>query len=194
MEDILNRYVEKGLSSCFAISRTGDIAVSRDAGKKKDQFMQMALVVFETISAIGEIKIDQMEIRGESRGLIMHLGEETLLGSLFENRDGVVVEELWTLLGEIAKRPTPATGERKQARLETAILDKIKVIMADYLGDFTERIYNNQLKSHGISSQVEELSPKDVRLLVATLTKAASMIIGPTKSRDMRNKLLELLI
>jgi len=193
MESILNRYAEKGLSSCFVISRTGDIAIARDAEGKKEQLTQMALVVFETISAIGEIKVDKIEIVGESRGLIMQLGEESLLGSLFENGEGVVIEELWTLLEDIKKRPAASVGERKPELLEAATLEKMKLIMADYLGDFTERIYNNQLKTHGISSTVEELSPKDIRRLIATLTKAASMIIGPTKSRDMRNKLLELL-
>ena len=123
----------------------------------------------------------------------MQLGEESLLGSLFENGEGVVIEELWTLLEDIKKRPAASVGERKPELLEAATLEKMKLIMADYLGDFTERIYNNQLKTHGISSTVEELSPKDIRRLIATLTKAASMIIGPTKSRDMRNKLLELL-
>lgn len=191
MESILNRYAEKGLSSCFVISRTGDIAVARDAEGKKDQLLQMALVVFETINAIGEIKVDKMEIVGESRGLIMQLGEESLLGSLFENREGVVIEELWTLLEDIKKRPVASVGERKQELLEAAMLEKMKLIMADYLGDFTERIYNIQLKSQDIHT--EELYAKDIRRLIAALTKAASMIIGPTKSRDMRNKLLALL-
>jgi len=191
MESILNRYTEKGLSSCFVISRTGDIAVARDAEGKKDQLMQMALVVFETISAIGEIKVDAIEIVGASRGLIMQLGEESLLGSLFENREGVVIEELWTLLEDIKKRPVAPVAERKQQLLEAATLEKMKLIMADYLGDFTERIYNNQLKSQRINT--EELSAKDMHRLIATLTKAASMIIGPTKSRDMRDKLLGLL-
>lgn len=191
MESILNRYTEKGLSSCFVISRTGDIAVARDAEGKKDQLMQMALVVFETISAIGEIKVDKIEIVGESRGLIMQLGEESLLGSLFENREGVVIKELWMLLEDIKKRPVAAVGERKQQLLEAATLEKMKLVIANYLGDFTERIYTNQLKSHGITT--EEISVKDIRRLIATLTKAASMIIGPTKSRDMRDKLLALL-
>jgi hypothetical protein len=191
MESVLNQYAEKGLSSCFVISRTGDIAVARDAEGKKDQLMQMALVVFETIGAIGEVKIDKIEIVGDSRGLIMQLGEESLLGSLFENREGVIIEELWMLLEDIKSRPAAAVGERTQEILDAALLGKMKRIMADYLGDFTDRIYKNQLKAQGIT--VEELSPKDVHRLIATVTKAASMIIGPTKSREMRNKLLNLL-
>jgi len=191
MESILNRYKERGLSSCFVISRSGDIAVTHAAEGKKDQLVQMALVVFETISAVGEIKVDRIELVGESRGLIMQLGEERLVGSLFETDEDISVEERWTLLEDIKERPAAPVEEPKRELLDAGILERMKRIIVDYLGDFTERIFNNQIKSHGI--KVEELSPNDVRRLIATLTKAASMIIGPTKSRHMRNKLLELL-
>ncbi len=191
MESILNRYTERGLSSCFVISRSGDIAVTRAAEEKKDQLVQMALVVFETISAVGEIKVDKIELVGESRGLIMQLSEERLVGNFFEADEGISVEERWTLLEDIKERPAASVEEPRRELLDAGILEKMKHITVDYLGDFTERIFNNQIKSHGI--KVEELSPNDVRRLIATLTKAASMIIGPTKSRHMRNKLLELL-
>lgn len=191
MESILNRYKERGLSSCFVISRSGDIAVTRAAEGKKDQLVQMALVVFETISAVGEIKVDKIELVGESRGLIMQLSEERLVGNFFEADEGISVEERWTLLEDIKERPAASVEEPRRELLDAGILEKMKHITVDYLGDFTERIFNNQIKSHGI--KVEELSPNDVRRLIATLTKAASMIIGPTKSRHMRNKLLELL-
>lgn len=191
MESILNRYKERGLSSCFVISRSGDIAVTHAAEGKKDQLVQMALVVFETISAVGEIKVDRIELVGESRGLIMQLVEERLVGSLFETDEDISVEERWTLLEDIKERPAAPVEEPKRELLDAGILERMKRIIVDYLGDFTERIFNNQIKSHGI--KVEELSPNDVRRLIATLTKAASMIIGPTKSRHMRNKLLELL-
>ena len=67
----------------------------------------------------------------------------------------------------------------------------MKDAMKDYLGDFTERIFKNQLKAQRI--KVEELYDTDARRLVFALGKAAGMIIGPSKGRDMTNKLLELL-
>lgn len=193
MDNTLNQYEAQGLTSCFVISRTGDIAVAQSAEEKKNDLAQMAMIVFETLGAIGEIKIDRIEILGDTKGLIMELGEESLLGSLFENREGVAISELWDLLDSLKKRPgAPAKApERKRQRLEASTLEKAKEIMKDYLGDFTERIYKNQLKSQRIN--VDELYADDMRRLVATLAKAASMIIGPTKSRDMRNKLLKLL-
>ncbi len=193
MDTILNQYEAQGLTSCFAISRAGDIAVAQSAEEKKNELAQMAVIVFETLSAIGEIKIDKIEIIGDTRGLIMELGEESLLGSLFENREGVVVNELWSLLDNLKKRRgAPAEGpERMRQRLKASTLEQAKEIMHNYLGDFTERIYKNQLKSQRINA--DELYADDMRRLIATLSKAASMIIGPTKSREMRNKLLNLL-
>lgn len=193
MDTILNQYEAQGLTSCFAISRAGDIAVAQSAEEKKNELAQMAVIVFETLSAIGEIKIDKIEIIGDTRGLIMELGEESLLGSLFENREGVVVNELWSLLDNLKKRRgAPAEGpERRRQRLKASTLEQAKEIMHNYLGDFTERIYKNQLKSQRINA--DELYADDMRRLIATLSKAASMIIGPTKSREMRNKLLNLL-
>lgn len=190
---MLNQYEAQGLTSCFVISRTGDIAVAQSAEEKKNELAQMAMIIFETLSAIGEIKIDRIEILGDTKGLIMELGEESLLGSLFENREGVAISELWNLLDSLKKRPRAPVEvpERRRQRLEASILEKAKEIMKNYLGDFTERIYKNQLKSQRINA--DELYVDDMRRLIATLSKAASMIIGPTKSREMRNKLLKLL-
>ena len=67
----------------------------------------------------------------------------------------------------------------------------MKDTMKDYLGDFTGRIFKNQLKAQRI--KVEELYDDDARRLVFALGKAAGMIIGPSKGRDMTNKLLEIL-
>ena len=140
--------------SCFVISRTGDIAVAQSAEEKKNELAQMAMIIFETLSAIGEIKIERIEILGDTKGLIMELGEESLLGSLFENREGVAISELWNLLDRLKKRPrAPAEGpERRRQRLEASTLEKVKEIMKNYLGDFTERIYKNQLKSQRINA------------------------------------------
>jgi hypothetical protein len=60
--------------------------------------------------------------------------------------------------------------------------------MKDYLGDFTDRIYQNQLKSQRIKP--EELYEEDARRFIFALGKAAGMIIGPSKGKDLTNKLL----
>ncbi|MGB3478833.1 MAG: hypothetical protein WBB67_06705 [bacterium] len=89
------------------------------------------------------------------------------------------------------EKPKEKPEEKPGVIIDASILDNMKDAMKDYLGDFTERIFKNQLKAQRI--KVEELYDTDARRLVFALGKAAGMIIGPSKGRDMTNKLLELL-
>src|SRR4030042_5823439 len=116
-----------------------------------------------------------------------------------------VVEEMEPVIDEVKKpvekpvvRPIEKTVEKpevavekQKVKLDAGILDTMKSILKDYVGDFSERIFNNQLKAQRIKS--EELYDEDARRLIFALGKAAGMIIGPSKGRDMTNKLLAVL-
>lgn len=90
-----------------------------------------------------------------------------------------------------AVKPVEAPVEKQKVKLDAGILDTMKTTLKDYVGDFSERIFNNQLKAQRIKT--EELYDEDARRLIFALGKAAGMIIGPSKGRDMTNKLLALL-
>ncbi|MCK4940837.1 hypothetical protein KAS45_01980 [candidate division WOR-3 bacterium] len=187
--DTLNSAVAKGLPMPFAVEKSGATLVSDEAAVYKEQIAQMATVIFETINALGEVKIEQVEIIGGKKGVIMDLDAEGLIGTLFEPAAGGVPVDYWKLLQELRVKPSVSVP-RRMAIVDPAILEKIKTILQDYVGDFTERIFQNQLKNQGIN--VKELHEEDVRRLILALGKATSMIVGRSKGRDLSSKLTEL--
>ncbi|KPK62515.1 hypothetical protein AMJ83_10720 [candidate division WOR_3 bacterium SM23_42] len=190
-KDALNNVAARGLPMPFSVSKTRATLVSDAAAVYKEQIGQMALVVFETISTLGEVKIERIEIVGDKRGIIMDLHGEGLIGTIFEPAEGAVPPSYWNLLKELRTKPIAAVvPSRRMALVDAAILEKIKTILQDYVGDFTDRIYQNQMKNQGIN--VEELHAEDVRRLILALAKATSMIVGRSKGRELSKKLTEL--
>jgi len=212
-QDLLNRFEKKGLSCPFIASKTGGVVVASSAESIKNEIAQMTTVIFETIGAVGDIDIDKIEILTDTKSLVLALDQENLMGSLFEQTEGVTINDIWSFLKELKEQSTgvAVTEEKKveekkiekkkieekkieekpKVQIDASILDSIKDTMKGYLGDFTERIFKNQLKAQRI--KVEELYDADARRLVFALGKAAAMIIGPSKGRDITNRLLELL-
>ena len=217
-QELLNRFEKKGLSCPFIASKTGGVVVASSAESIKNEIAQMTTVIFETIGAVGDIDIDKIEILTDTKSLVLALDQENLMGSLFEQTEGVTIDDIWSSLKELKEQSAGvAVAEEKEVRekeveekkvrekeveekkpekkpkvqIDASILDNMKDTMRDYLGDFTERIFKNQLKAQRI--KVEELYDDDARRLVFALGKAAGMIIGPSKGRDMTNKLLEIL-
>jgi hypothetical protein len=191
--DILNEFEKKGFFCTFISSASGQTDVSQRGEELKEKIIQMATVIFETISVVGEIKIDTIEIVGNARGVLMALEDKNCVGGIFSQADNVPPVQLWGRIKELQDQLATAVASKTKAeiKLEVHILEKIKAVTGSYLGDFAERIYRNQVKKQNIKP--EELSEEDVRILIFSLGKAASMIIGPTKGRELQNKLLALL-
>ena len=189
-QDALNNIASKGLPMPFSVDKSGAACVADATTAYKEQIAQAALVIFETISALGEVKIGTMEIIGGKKGLVVDLDAEGLVGTIFEPVEGRVPSEYWSLLHELRAKPAAAVPSQRLAIVDPVILDKIKAILQDYVGDFTERIFQNQMKNQGI--KIEELHNEDVRRLILALGKATSMIVGRSKGRDLSKKLIEL--
>jgi len=197
-QDFLKNFEEKGLPNPFIASKSGEVAITQSGESLKNEISQMATVIYETIGAIGDIKIDRIEMMGEAKGLIMELDETSIKGSLFEQNESVKLNDLWVLIRELKGEPVAVVEAREKpakekvkVKLESSVLDEMKTILKDYLGDFTERIYKNQLKGQRIN--IDEFYDDDARRLIFALGKAAGMIIGPSKGHILTNKLLELL-
>lgn len=197
VEEFLNNYEEKGLPTPFIVEKSGNLDITQSGESLKKEIAQMTTIIFETIGAVGDVKIDTIEMIGEEKGLVMELQDERIFGSLFSAPKEHNIEEIRELLGKL-KETAGAVGEgaaapreKPKVKLEPSLLDQMKEILKDYLGDFTERIYKNQLKAQRID--VDEFYDDDARRLIFALGKAAGMIIGPSKGREMTNKLLEIL-
>jgi hypothetical protein len=194
---ILKEYEKKGLPCPFSILRSGEIFITDQGESQKNELCQMATVIFETISTIGKIKIDTVEILGDKKGIIVDIADDRLIGSLFDRTPGFDLGSAWAFVSELKAHPSPvvtapaAPKEKPKVRLEAGIIDEIQAILKEYLGDFSERVYQNQLKKQRIN--VDELYDDDVRKFIFALGKAAGMIIGPSKGTQLTNKLLKLM-
>lgn len=197
--ETLDRFEKKGSTWLFRCNNNGEVVTSQTGAVLKSEISQMATVIFETIGALGDIKVDRIQIMGEKKGIIMELESDRLVGSLFQHSPDASVDELWGSLQELKKQvPQPAekqkvetAGARLRAKIDAQIFDEMKERVKGYLGDFTERIFKNQLKAQRIN--LDELYDEDVRRFILALGKAASMIIGPSKGHEMTNRLMTLL-
>uniref|UniRef100_A0A7C4XKC3 Uncharacterized protein n=1 Tax=candidate division WOR-3 bacterium TaxID=2052148 RepID=A0A7C4XKC3_UNCW3 len=189
-EEVLNRFEEKGLDLPFSVLKDGETFTTQKGLPLKSKISQAGTVIFETINAVGGVKIERIEIVGKKKGLLIEVGDEDITGAIFEKREGQVLDDLWNLIKQIKEEKEVAEkpSEKPKVPLSPAILEEFKGILKDYLGDFAERVYQNQLKTQRINlSQIYE---DDARRLIFALGKAAGMIIGPTKGKEMTNKLL----
>jgi hypothetical protein len=186
----LNDAVTKGLPMPFAVTKSGETLVADATASYKDKLAQVALVIFETISALGEVKIATIEVIGDKKGVVLDLDDEGLLGTIFQPRDDMTPVEYPKLLRELRIKPAAAVPMGRLAVVDPSILSKIKSILQEYVGDFTERIFQNQMKNQGIKA--EELHGEDVRRLILALGKATGMIVGRKKGRELSSKLTEL--
>ena len=189
-KNALNIAVSKGLPKPFAASAAGETVVVDASAGYQEQITQMALVIFETINAIGEVKIEKIEIRGENKSVVMKLDESGMFGTILEPADGITRPELWKLIDEMTAKPAMTPAQRRAALVDPAVLDKIKGILGEYVGDFTERIFRNQLRNQNI--KIDELHTEDVRRVILALSKATSMIVGRKKGRELSKRLTEL--
>ena len=186
----LNDAVAKGLPMPFAVAKSGEALVADATASYKEKLAQVALVIFETISALGEVKITTIEVIGDKKGIIMDLGDDGLLGTIFQPKDDAIPVEYSKLLRQLRLKPVAAVPMGRMALVDPSILPKIKSILQEYVGDFTDRIFQNQMKNQGI--KVEELHGEDVRRLILALGKATGMIVGRKKGRELSSKLTEL--
>jgi hypothetical protein len=189
-QQLIIKLEEKGLSCPFVIAKTGETTVSDRNSSLKGKLSQMGTVIYESIGAVGRIKIENIEILGEIKSLIMEVEDEHIIGGLFDQPLAKSIPDIYALIKDTRSQAKPAvvTEVKPKVQLASAFLDELKAILKDYVGDFTDRIYQNQLKAQRINPN--EYSEDDVRRLILALGKAAGMIIGPSKGREAINKML----
>jgi hypothetical protein len=189
-QQLVTRLEEKGLNCPFVIAKTGETTVSEKHAALKAKLSQMGTVIYESIGAVGRIKIENIEILGEAKGLIMQVADEHIVGGLFDQPLTLGVSEIYTLIKDLQTqaKPTVVTEAKPKVQFSPAFLDELKAILKDYVGDFTDRIYQNQLKAQRINAN--DFSEEDVRRFILALGKASGMIIGPSKGREAINKML----
>ncbi len=229
-QELIKKLEAKGLKAGFVADTQGQVFCGQKSSSLQAEIAQMATVIFETIGAVGDVSVDQIQIIGGSKGVVAQISKDRMVGSILNGDEYGSVNSIFNTLEEMkgveiavevpVKKPEPVVEkvqpeikpevkkpvgklveetvekpevavEKQKVKLDAGILDTMKTTLKDYVGDFSERIFNNQLKAQRIKS--EEMYDEDARRLIFALGKAAGMIIGPSKGRDMTNKLLALL-
>ncbi len=194
-QDALNRFEKRGLPCAFAVTKAGGVVTAQGAQLIRDEIAHLGMIIFETIGALGDIEINRIEMLGKTKGVLMELTGECIFGSVFNRTQDIIINNLWALLGDLKRQSAvraPATSRGgPQTLYNSSTLDRVQEIMKDYVGDFTERIFKNQLKSQRLN--VDELKEEEFHRFIDALGKAATMIIGPSKGREMKDRLLKLL-
>uniref|UniRef100_A0A7V0Z735 Uncharacterized protein n=1 Tax=candidate division WOR-3 bacterium TaxID=2052148 RepID=A0A7V0Z735_UNCW3 len=190
VDEILNKIEDRGLGLPFISQKDGETTTSKTGEAQRQKFSQTATVVFETIGALGGIKIDTLEIVGSNQSLLCDIGEDDLVGHIYATAQTGVLENIHNAIKEIRarKKAEGVEKEKPKEKYEPEFLDQLKSIIQGYLGDFADRVFQNQIKAQRIKA--DELYEEDIRRLIFALGKAAGMIIGPTKGKDLTNKLL----
>ncbi|MBE0433117.1 hypothetical protein IBX73_06595 [candidate division WOR-3 bacterium] len=189
-KETLNGAAAKGLPMPFSATASGVVLEADPAAAYHEQIAQMATVIFETLEAVGEVKIENIEIGGSKKSIIMDLHGDSLIGTIAGPPDITERADIRRLLDELHARTAPGPAARRTALVDPGVLEKIKKILSEYVGDFTERIFRNQLKNQNIN--VDELHEEDVRRVILALSKATGMIVGRAKGREMSKRLIDL--
>ncbi len=189
-QELLNKIEDRGLGLPFIVKKDGETLTSKIGETQKSKISQSATILFETIGALGGIKIDTLEIAGSNQSLLCDIEEEELIGHLYATAQVSMLNNIYNAIKEIkARRQAVAIEEEKpKEKYAPEFLDQLKSVVQEYLGDFADRIFQNQLKAQRI--KLEELYEEDIRRFIFALGKAAGMIVGPTKGKDLTNKLL----
>lgn len=131
-----------------------------------------------------DIEVEEEEI--EEREEVEVSEEETKEDEEEEIEEREEVEDEEEIEGEIEEEIEEVKIEKEY--LKPDILDSIKEIAGEYLGDFSLDIISNIIED----SEVDDDNPtKDSILeLISELENAASLIIGPSKSEKLKNDIL----
>lgn len=196
--ELIKKYEAQDFAQIFMLERGGELHASNIEDKLRNDVNQIGVIVFETLAAIGPFPVEEIGILGSDRCVHLRVTDRRLVISTFkpEVDYGVVQERVAQLTQELLAQPTAPVVEEKvekvvaEVKIEPGVLDRIKAECSSYLGDFAEKIYQNQLKAQKVNTA--EIKVDEVKRLIFGLNKAGSMIIGPKRAKEMTDKLLEL--
>jgi len=188
--ELIKKYEAQDFAQIFMLERGGELHAASIEEKLRDDVNQIGVIIFETMAAIGQFPVEEIGVLGKDRGVLVKVADQRLVISTFKSEVdyAVVQERLGQLVGELS-RPVVVEEKAVLVKIEANVLDRVKAECNAYLGDFADKIYQNQLKAQKVNTA--EVKVEDVKRLIFGLNKAASMIIGPKRAKEMTDKLLE---
>ncbi|TET22467.1 MAG: hypothetical protein E3J78_03035 [Candidatus Cloacimonadota bacterium] len=203
---VLGSFFFKDNENLFSFSEQYTIPESR--------IKRIALVLTQTMDALGGIDFDRFLLEGEERRISIFSCNGGYCGIVFKKSVSFRnIEDIYQTLISKASAPgikekaprkeikkeavkvkekPPRPVEKKEEKIAPAsIFDQISGILNEYLGDFSETIYENQMSDLVIKP--ESCTTTKAKKLCFSLQKASAMLIGPSQAKEMVGKLLSLI-
>ncbi len=189
--ELIKKYEAQDFAQIFMLERSGELHAASIEEKLRNDVNQIGVIIFETMAAIGQFPVDEIGVLGNDRGVLVKVADQRLVISTFKSDVdyAVVQERLGQLVGELSRPAVVVEEKAVDVKIDANILDRMKAECNTYLGDFADKIYQNQLKAQKVNSA--DVKVEDIKRLIFGLNKGASMIIGPKRAKEMTNKLLE---
>jgi hypothetical protein len=205
LEILLNNY---NLKSIFLMEDNNMSFANSDSISFDDKKIKQSIVVLnQTLSALTGVKFKKVAIHtGDSvlvfiednNSIIGYLGKnevdnKLLISSLNKIGTEVVEEkEVKVVEEEIIQQPVEKEVE-KLKEYSSNVLTTINSFAEDYLEDFAYDIIENIKTEMDISNK--DVHKSDIVMkYIKNIEKAASMIIGPTRANEMKNKMVDALM
>lgn len=178
---------------------------------------RIALVLTQTMDALGGMVFDRFLLEGEDKRISLFSHDGGYCGIVFQsNVPYTSIENIYTELIKKApvaeEKPPEAKPEPVEAKpkveapkvekkpppkevedviIPASVFDDMSKILNEYLGDFSETIFENQMSDLKLKSEPTPFSK--LQKLCFSLQKASAMLIGPSQAREMVDKLLSLI-
>ncbi len=178
---------------------------------------RIALVLTQTMDALGGMIFDRFLLEGEDKRISLFNHNGGYCGIVFKSTVPYTsIENIFTELISKAPaveekppevKPTPAAPkpeveaptpkkeappeEKEDIIIPATVFDEMAKTLNEYLGDFSETIFENQLSDLKIKTEPTPFST--LQKLCFSLQKASAMLIGPSQAREMVDKLLALI-
>lgn len=186
-----------------------------DAQNSDEILESISIVLTQAIESLKEVPIREITIKGENEYILIILRGKEIFGFVLPNeknkedilriyhtREEEIFEELFPKKKPEVKVEEPKKIEKEEKKIEEKveakeekivlsadILDKIRDISTETLGDFASEIFENILNDLNINK--DNLNKDKLMELVNELEKSAKMIVGPTKAGNMKDDILK---
>lgn len=195
-ELVLGLFYFKGEENLFSFTEKYSVPESR--------IKRIALVLTQTMDALGAMVFDSFLLEGENKRVSIFKYNDGYCGIIFPKNiafssiESIYQKVISTFVGaglkakeEVKVKPSVKVLEKEERILSSSIFEKIKEILSEYLGDFSETIFENQMSDMKIATGSATFSK--VQKLCFSLQKASAMLIGPSFAREMVDKLLSVI-
>uniref|UniRef100_A0A7C4UD59 Uncharacterized protein n=1 Tax=candidate division WOR-3 bacterium TaxID=2052148 RepID=A0A7C4UD59_UNCW3 len=215
MSIIENMMNEIGSSVSFYIGRKKLIF---GGVENPDDFLEsISLVLSQAIDALKDVAIREIVIDGDEKYILLILKGREIFGFLlpkskdkedvlrvFHSKEEEILEEIFPKkkpeVKEVKIEETRKVEEKVEEKVEAKkeveeklysgdILNVILDVAKETLGDFATEIFENIVQDLNIEK--ENIKKDKIMELVNELEKSAKMIVGPTKSANMRDDILQ---